>query len=1157
MRPSNRLFLCVLLFLVYGSVIAQVNLTVINSPYHQTFDTLLSSGTGNDIGTLPAGWTFLEIGINANTTYAASTGSSNAGNTYSFGLNNERALGGLQSGSLIPVVGSSFLNNTGATITSLQFSYRGEQWRLGTTGRVDRLDFQYSFNATSLSSETWTDYDALDFQSPVTSGTVGALNGNDTINNNVITAEISGLNIEPGAVFFIRWTDFNATGADDGLAVDDFELIPVGIDPHLPSISFVPAFLNFGEINIHSADTLTYQVIGANLTDSIRATTYSSSYQISIDGIHFYANVTLPHSGGVVYVRFAPTVDGLLIDSVLHENVNTNKTLKVIGKGFDQAANIISIAAARSKPVGERVTIAGRVTVGNEFANPAYIQDSTGGIPVFDFSFANAVSIGDSVILTGPVGVFNNQKQISGSGIFYTILPADSISITPKIIPLHELAAHEGELVTVKNISLINDEFVFYPQSTELITNDSITADLRIDGDTGIPGLSKPNGLFDVTGVVGRFRTNVQLMPRFHDDIPAATVPATPTDSIPKSKTLDIVNWNLEFFGARSEDYGNEEFGPEDESLQLINVRRVLDSLRADIIAVQEVSDDSAFFYMVAALGHYKASCSDRYSYSFEGPSDEFPPQKVCFIYDTTTVSNVGARVLFEDLYDSARTIDPSALPGYPGGSGASFFSSGRLPYLLTATVTIDHVETDLALINVHAKSGASVEDRNRRAYDAGVLKDSLDATFAGRKFIFLGDFNDDLDQSIAAGQPSSYDNFVQDSAQYFAATKALSHAGARSTVSFNDVIDHQILSDPLHAEYLPGSATVITPFNLISNYANTTSDHLPVITRYSLRAPVISFIKNSYLVSEDSSAITIEVSLDKPLSRDITVPVLISGDAIYASDFTTLPNAESNVVALTIPANLTHTSFSLQVIDDPLDETEEQVHFLIRDIPGIATGIFDEVVVRIFDNDIPSIDFDKILTVAQEGEGDQVMKLKLTTPVASQQNITIQVLNGSGVNYPSDYSSTPLISSNKIQLIIPAGSNETAVVLNPKVDTRRELPELVTFYLSEGSSGLKIGPSRIALFTILDGRRTTLQFSFAPNPTVSFSKLVCPEIGDTEKLSVELRSGQGEIVFRGTGTISQLNDRLSGKIQSLRTGIYLVNVIYEGDSYNIRLSKQ
>ena len=47
--------------------------------------------------------------------------------------------------------GACFTNNTGAPVTALDIAYIGEQWRLGLAGRrADRLDFQYSLDATSL-----------------------------------------------------------------------------------------------------------------------------------------------------------------------------------------------------------------------------------------------------------------------------------------------------------------------------------------------------------------------------------------------------------------------------------------------------------------------------------------------------------------------------------------------------------------------------------------------------------------------------------------------------------------------------------------------------------------------------------------------------------------------------------------------------------------------------------------------------------------------------------------------------------------------------------------------------------------------------------------------------------------------------------------------
>jgi predicted extracellular nuclease len=191
--------------------------------YTQNFDTLAATGMTSTV--LPPGWDFAEAGTSANSTYAVGSGSSNAGNTYSFGTasNGERAFGGLQSGSLIPTIGSSFTNSTGATITDLAISYTGEQWRLGTANRADRLDFQISTDAISLTNGIWLDQNSLDFSSPVITPT-GALNGNAAANRTPISATVSGLHISPSAVFWIRWVDADAEGADDGLAIDDLSI---------------------------------------------------------------------------------------------------------------------------------------------------------------------------------------------------------------------------------------------------------------------------------------------------------------------------------------------------------------------------------------------------------------------------------------------------------------------------------------------------------------------------------------------------------------------------------------------------------------------------------------------------------------------------------------------------------------------------------------------------------------------------------------------------------------------------------------------------------------------------------------------------------------------------------------------------------------------
>jgi hypothetical protein len=209
---------------------AQVSITALGSPVTEDFNTLATSGINNTA--LPTGWALTETGGGArdNEQYAADNGGSNTGDTYSYGAtgNTERAFGGLQSGTLIPVIGAVFQNNTGSTITSLDIAYTGEEWRLGTSGRTDRIDFQYSLDATSLSTGTWTDVDLLDFTTPDANAPTGAKDGNNAQFRTNISSTIPGLSISAGATFWIRWLDFNASGADDGLAVDDFSLTANG-----------------------------------------------------------------------------------------------------------------------------------------------------------------------------------------------------------------------------------------------------------------------------------------------------------------------------------------------------------------------------------------------------------------------------------------------------------------------------------------------------------------------------------------------------------------------------------------------------------------------------------------------------------------------------------------------------------------------------------------------------------------------------------------------------------------------------------------------------------------------------------------------------------------------------------------------------------------
>ncbi len=234
---SGVLAAVAMVVLVHGSAAAQVSIGEAGAPVTQDFDGL---GRTAPSDVMPTGWSFVESGTNANTTYGISTGGASEGNTYSFGANNgtDRALGAIASGNVESTFGGRFANATGAAITSLGVSYYGEWWRVGGAAS-DALVFEYSLNATSLTTGTWVAVADLAFSNLdvpcAVAGNCAAgdvKDGNLPAHRSLRQARISGLSIANGAQFWFRWRDTNPAGSDHGLAVDDFSVTanPAAVD---------------------------------------------------------------------------------------------------------------------------------------------------------------------------------------------------------------------------------------------------------------------------------------------------------------------------------------------------------------------------------------------------------------------------------------------------------------------------------------------------------------------------------------------------------------------------------------------------------------------------------------------------------------------------------------------------------------------------------------------------------------------------------------------------------------------------------------------------------------------------------------------------------------------------------------------------------------
>ena len=297
-----------------------------------------------------------------------------------------------------------------------------------------------------------------------------------------------------------------------------------------------------------------------------------------------------------------------------------------------------------------------------------------------------------------------------------------------------------------------------------------------------------------------------------HENVPEQVETAVQAVTIPAkggATTLDLASWNIEWFGDTSN-------GPSNEALQLQNVRDVISGTDFDIWGFAEVVDSAQWNNLESQLPGYtgflanESNVIDGAAY-YSGFSNT--EQKVGILYKSSLATVLDARVIL-----TANDND----------------FAGRPPMQVTLRVTLNGTTEDIVVIVMHAKCCTDNTSWQRRSTASNALKSYLDTTYPTRKVWVIGDFNDDVDTSISPGHASPYANFVNDAADYKFPTQALSSAGIASTVSYSDTIDHHLNSNDSNALYIADSVAVYRVDQYIASYGTTTSDHYPVLSRYT-----------------------------------------------------------------------------------------------------------------------------------------------------------------------------------------------------------------------------------------------------------------------------------------------------------------------------------
>lgn len=564
------------------------------------------------------------------------------------------------------------------------------------------------------------------------------------------------------------------------------------------------------------------------------------------------------------------------------------------------AQDPITIADAKKLDFGATVPkIAGRVTSSIELSNVVYMQDRTGGIAVFNENMRLGVKIGDSVIVeSGTLAEFGNSTgapgtgltQLTGNALRFTVVPGARVEPAARSISIPLIGEGvEGQLVRIRRLKMIESGRFEGNRSYNAMDNSGNDVVIRIDRacEIGVNNLEIPSGEIDIIGVISQFRGTYQLLPRLAQDV---GLPPIVADTVSKNRTIDITTWNLEWFG-----WADSTRGPFNKTLQRQRIRTIMDTIKADIYALQEVLTDEALASLCDSIvGGY------RRIFNSDIPSD----QKMAYIYNPATVTLVST--------------------GLAVNGGSQAWANGRFPLRMTFDIAGGK---RMVVFNIHAKatdSSTAQNDYQRRKTDAETFHAYLRDFYADSSVVVLGDFNDRLvGTNIDSTLPSCYGVFTNDTQGWKTTTLPLEQEGLSSYLGFNrSFIDHIMINRNLVPVYY--RAYLESPERYLTSYSSTVSDHRPVTLRL--------WSDGTVGVNEQNvlSASAVRVS-PNPMSTSGMVEVVAEQGGTLSVDLFTTSGVQINVVSETLAP-------SIRLVSLPVDQLATGSYTLVVRLNGAVS---------------------------------------------------------------------------------------------------------------------------------------------------------------------------------------------------------------------------
>jgi plastocyanin len=308
---------------------------------------------------------------------------------------------------------------------------------------------------------------------------------------------------------------------------------------------------------------------------------------------------------------------------------------------------------------------------------------------------------------------------------------------------------------------------------------------------------------------------------------------------------------------------------------------------------------------------------------------------------------------------------------------------------------------------------------------------------------------------------------------------------------------------------------------------------------------PRVSFETANSISSENMVMHVIQVKLNNPNNKPTNVTVQAVGGTMSGSDYLISNSLISFAANDSIKKNL-------QIIitnDNLVEGTETLILKLINPTNNAVIAGDSLHTITLSDNDTIKLSFSELSRVYNENAGAVKVGVKIANRI--NQNITVDVSAKQGTASFSDFNFT------KTSLTWAANDTATKLVDVQIVnDLLNELNETFTLQLENQTAGALIS-SGVFNITIIDNDTSnsgntainSIGASIYPNPFMDYVKVRCEY--PIKTITVYDLSGKAILQRPATGYEQQI------ELSQLDGGIYLLEVLTEGNTYRRRIEKK